>query len=200
MRESTVKCFVINCDNKSLFGKAGCQFHSGKSVFGVIPSERIDHCGACETEHGYTCPLENQQGLTSKDTNPKDAVGIKKAPMSTVPTRFVLGVGLAMMEGARKYGRHNYRIAGIRSSVYYDAFMRHMMSWYEGEDIDPDSGLSHLYKAGACLAILDDAMANEMCNDDRPPRMKNVEWVKDMNKLAGVIIEKYPESLPPYTK
>lgn len=166
----------------------------------LVPSDRLDYCVACDAEHGFECPQDKIERPEKKDTNPKDSVGIRKAPMSTVPTRFVLGVGLAMMEGARKYGRHNYRVAGIRLSVYYDAFMRHMMAWYEGEDIDPDSGLSHLYKAGACLAIIDDALANGMCTDDRPPKMKNVKWVKGMNDLAGVVIEKYPECVEPYTE
>ncbi len=24
----------------------------------IIPSPRIDYCGACKTEHGYDCPLD----------------------------------------------------------------------------------------------------------------------------------------------
>ncbi|SVD92517.1 uncharacterized protein METZ01_LOCUS445371, partial [marine metagenome] len=30
------------------------------------------------------------------------------------------------MEGAIKYGRHNYRIAGVRASVYIDATIGHL--------------------------------------------------------------------------
>ena len=39
-----------------------------------------------------------------KETNPKDAVGIKKAPISTVSGAVMAELGLAMMEGALKYG------------------------------------------------------------------------------------------------
>ena len=83
-----------------------------------------------------------------KATNPKDAVGIKKVPLSTVSSKVIMEMGLGMLEGARKYGRHNYRVAGVRASVYYDACMRHLMAWWEGEDIDPDSGLHHIIKVG----------------------------------------------------
>ena len=92
-----------------------------------------------------------------KDTNPKDAIGISKAPLSTVSAAVLMEVGVAMLEGASKYGRHNYRAAGVRASVYYDALMRHAMAWWEGEDLDPDSGMSHITKAITTLVVLRDA-------------------------------------------
>jgi len=137
--------------------------------------------------------------LESKDTNPKDSVGIKKVPISVLSAPVIMEVGLAMMEGARKYGRHNYRVAGVRASVYYDAFMRHTMAWWEGEDIDPDSGLSHISKALACLFVLRDSMMLGNWVDDRPPKHKD-GWVQDMNEKAKKIIDLYPNSLEAYTE
>lgn len=138
--------------------------------------------------------------MNEKETNPKDAVGIKKVPMSCVSMPVVMEMALGMMEGARKYGRHNYRVAGVRASVYYDAAMRHLAAWWEGQDIDPDSGLSHIAKAMSCLHVLRDAMLNDMWTDDRPPKFKNQEWVAEMNKKAAEIIEKYPDAIPPFTE
>ena len=134
-----------------------------------------------------------------KETNPKDSVGIKKVPFSTVPSEVVAEIGLAMLEGARKYGRHNYRIAGVRSSVYYDALFRHITAWWEGEDIDPDSGLNHVIKALSTLTVLRDAMINDKLTDDRPPSLK-AGWVTELNKKAAEIIDKHPDSLPPFVK
>jgi len=136
---------------------------------------------------------------SKKDTNPKDAVGTKKVPFSTVSAPVVAEIGLAMLEGARKYGRHNYRAVGVRGSVYYDAFLRHIMAWWEGEDIDPDSGLNHVTKALACLVVLRDSMLIGNWTDDRPPKVKD-GWVKNLNKSAEEIIEKYPNALEPYTQ
>lgn len=138
--------------------------------------------------------------MNEKETNPKDAVGIKKVPMSCVSMPVVMEMALGMMEGARKYGRHNYRVAGVRASVYYDAAMRHLAAWWEGQDIDPDSGLSHIAKAMSCLHVLRDAMLNDMWTDDRPPKFKNQEWVAEMNKKAAEIIEKYPDAISPFTE
>lgn len=133
-----------------------------------------------------------------KETNPKDAVGTAKVPMSTVPLPVLMELGLAMMEGARKYRRHNYRIAGIRASVYFDAAMRHLFAWWEGEDTDPDSGLSHIVKTIATLVVLRDAQMAGKCTDDRPP-VVHKDFVKRMNELAKQIIEKYPDGKEPYT-
>ena len=137
-------------------------------------------------------------GDNTKETNPKDSVGIRKVPMSTVPSGVMLEVGLAMLEGARKYGRHNYRSTGVRGSVYYDAAFRHLTSWWEGEDIDPDSQLSHVTKAIATLCVLRDGMINGNWQDDRPPRMQK-GWVNELNKKAGEIVDKYPNPPEPHT-
>lgn len=137
--------------------------------------------------------------ITNKDTNPKDAVGTKKVPFSTISAPVMAEVGLAMLEGARKYGRHNYRVAGVRASVYYDANLRHLMAWWEGEDIDPDSSLNHVTKAIAGLMVLRDSMLMENWVDDRPPKVKK-GWVPKLNKVAKSIIEKYPDPLDPYTE
>ena len=136
--------------------------------------------------------------LTSKDTNPKDAVGTAKVPMSTVSAAVMAEMGLGMLEGARKYGRHNYRIAGVRASVYYDATMRHLMAWWEGENLDPESGLSHITKALTALAVLRDAQINNKQFDDRPPSI-NKNWVEEYNNVAAGIIKKYPNAVAPYT-
>lgn len=126
-----------------------------------------------------------------KASNPKDAVGTKKVPFSTVPAPFVAEVGLAMLEGALKYGRHNYRVIGVRTSVYYDAALRHLNAFWEGQDIDPDSGLPHIIKAAACLAVLRDSQLMGNVVDDRPPSHKE-DWQTKLNEKAANLIDKYP--------
>lgn len=140
-----------------------------------------------------TGPLENKV----KDSNPKDAVGVRKVPMSTVSGPVMMELGLAMMEGARKYGRHNYRDIGVRSSVYYDAAMRHLVAWWEGEDTDPDSEISHLTKAIATIMVIRDAQLHNKVVDDRPPKSPK-GWVNYMNTIASKIIDRYPGAKEPH--
>jgi hypothetical protein len=134
----------------------------------------------------------------TKDTNPKDAIGIKKPPVTTIPLNVLAEVGVGMLEGSMKYGRHNYRVAGVRASVYVDATWRHLMSFWEGEDIDPDSGLSHVTKAICSLVVLRDAMMNDMWHDDRPPIPH--EFMKELQAAVTKLLEKYPDPVAPYTK
>lgn len=49
--------------------------------------------------------------------------------------------------GAKKYSRGNYR-KGYPMSLSFSAMMRHIVAWQSGEDLDPESGLSHLAHAG----------------------------------------------------
>lgn len=136
----------------------------------------------------------------SKPTNPKDAVGIKKVPFHVVPMRVIAGLGLALLEGARKYGSFNWRVAGVRASVYFDAMHRHMGAWWEGQDIDPDSGLSHVDKAIASLVVLRDSMLQGNWVDDRPVRGSDLKWVDSANGKAAEIIERYPDAKAPFTQ
>lgn len=122
-----------------------------------------------------------------KETNPKDAIGVKKAPMSCVSMPVILELGVAMLEGAKKYGRFNYRKIGVRASVYFDAAMRHLFAWYEGEDTDQDSGMSHLVKAMTTMMVLRDAQMRNKMVDDRPPGTSG--FVQALNKKAKVIVE-----------
>lgn len=152
-------------------------------------------------ERHFQATAEPQQepfDPTRKDTNPKDAVGVRKAPLSCIPTNVLFEVGVGMLEGARKYGRHNWRVIGVRSSVYYDAAMRHLAQWWEGENIDADSGIHHVAKAIACLMVLRDAQIRKMCQDDRPPC--SGDWMEELNKAAAAVIDKYPDAESPFTE
>lgn len=130
----------------------------------------------------------------SKPTNPKDAIGIRKAPLSTLPMNVVAEMGAAMLEGAAKYGRHNYRGVGVRASVYFDATMRHLIAWWEGEDTDPDSGLSHITKAMVSLAVLRDSMMQDKCEDDRPPR--SAPFYPELNERCGRVLDQHADKSP----
>ncbi len=128
--------------------------------------------------------------MSSKPTNPKDAVGSTKPPLSTIPAPVLFELGNALFEGHLKYGGHNWRAMGVRAGVYYDACMRHLASWWAGEDTDPDSGMHHVTKAIAGLVILRDAMIHDMLNDDRPPKSP-ADWMADAKKRTLEIIARY---------
>lgn len=129
------------------------------------------------------------------EANPKDAVGARKIPFSVLPWRVLHRVALAMLEGACKYGRHNYRAAGVRASVYFDAVVaRHLSAWWEGEDIDADSGLSHIDKAISGLMVMRDSMLQGNFVDDRP--LSGALDFAELNAAAAALIDKHADKAP----
>lgn len=142
-----------------------------------------------------------EPGRATKDTNPKDAIGVTKSPVSTVPAYVVAELGLAMLEGALKYGRHNYRVTGVRASVYFDALRRHIDDWWEGVDFDADSAanLSNLTKAIACLTVLRDAQMQGKLTDDRPPPSPQGTRER-LNVVTKQLLEAFPDPKPPHTR
>jgi hypothetical protein len=102
------------------------------------------------------------------EANPKQAYGDKKVPLQFVPPVAEVYLGLALKEGARKYGAYNWRDTSVESMTYIGAARRHIGAFLDGEDIDPESGNPHLAHAMASLAILVDAQENGTLIDNRP--------------------------------
>lgn len=107
---------------------------------------------------------------TSLGANPKQAFGDRKVPLHLVPTPAMVAIAMGLKDGARKYGPYNWRTLDVETQTYVGAALRHLMAWQDGEDIDPDSGNSHLAHAMASLAILVDAMESGNVIDNRPPK------------------------------
>lgn len=132
-----------------------------------------------------------------KNTNPKDLIGSDKMPMHLFPMTATVYGTLALLDGALKYGRANWRAAGVRASIYYDACLRHLTKWFEGETIDPESGLPHLAHAIACITILIDATEAGMLKDDRMYQGGYLNTLKklvpEVKRLKEVHKEKNPK-------
>lgn len=104
----------------------------------------------------------------AKPTNPKDEIAsASKVPLHLWPQTATVYGALALLAGRQKYGRSNWREAGVRATVYKDALDRHMGLWFEGEDYDSETELPHLGHALACLAILVDTIESGKFVDDR---------------------------------
>jgi hypothetical protein len=105
-----------------------------------------------------------------KPSNPKDMIGSDKLPLHLWPATATAMGCIGFLNGLLKYGRANFRVHGIRASIYIDAAKRHLDAWFEGEECDPDDGVPHLSAALACIGIVVDALAAGKLNDDRNVR------------------------------
>lgn len=102
--------------------------------------------------------------------NPKQAFGDKKVPLGFVPPAAIIYMGLAMADGARKYGPYNWRDKPIEAMTYIHAALRHIYEYLDGVDNASDSGKPHLAHALACLGLLADATEHGNLIDNRPLR------------------------------
>lgn len=71
-----------------------------------------------------------------------------------------------MTFGAKKYAAHNWR-GGISWSRLIDACLRHVHAFNAGENMDPETGLSHLAHARCCLGFLLEYTQTHKELDDR---------------------------------
>jgi len=106
--------------------------------------------------------------LADDTANPKDRIGSRKPQLHTVPASANILEAAVLTLGASKYGAFNWRETKVSASVYVSALLRHLSQWFDGEDADTESGVSHLAHARANLSILIDAMHCETLIDDRP--------------------------------
>ena len=91
--------------------------------------------------------------LVSKDDKlkaRKDDVG--KLPMDLIPPEAERMEAEVLAHGL-KYGPHNWR-GGLQYSRLIAALMRHFSAWRMGEDLDPESGLSHMAHVRAISGFL----------------------------------------------
>jgi hypothetical protein len=103
------------------------------------------------------------------DSNLKTAAAIGKPTFEAIPPIAIFGLGAAMADGAKKYGRYNWRSTEVTASVFYNAMLRHLFAWWSGEDYALDSLIHHLNHLQASAAIIQDAQLHNVFNDDRNP-------------------------------
>jgi len=123
-------------------------------------------------------------------TNPKDILGAKKISLTKIPSTALLHEAQAMMNGADKYGSYNWRAKSVLASIYVDAALRHLLSWFEGQEVAEDSGVHHLGHARACLGILLDALETGNLVDDRPVCGQPDSFDKTQSRLAEIVKKK----------
>lgn len=76
-----------------------------------------------------------------------------KLPVNLLSTEALNQTAAVLKFGADKYHAHNWR-DGFVWSRPLAAAMRHIMAFNDGEDRDPESGLSHLAHAACCIMFL----------------------------------------------
>ena len=118
--------------------------------------------------------------------------GRKQAQLGAIDPTALRTVAEVAGHGTEKYARYNF-LRGYDWSLSYDALQRHLLAFWAGEDIDPESGLAHLgHAAWHCLALLA-FMQRQIGTDDRPqvgpaPMTPMEELAWSLTKRAQIIV------------
>lgn len=110
---------------------------------------------------------------------PVDGGGMRsnsgKVPISLCPNSTIYAISKVMEFGSHKYEPNNWR-RGMKWSIPYDCAMRHLTTWFDGDTLDSESKLNHLYHVAANIAMLIEYEKTFADGDDRPvkfnPRKK----------------------------
>lgn len=113
----------------------------------------------------------------------------EKPDLSLFSRVWLLGVGAVLTFGKRKYAAHNWR-KGIEISRLISAALRHILAFNAGEDLDPETGLSHLDHASCCIMFARELIETRPDLDDRykGPKKEISDPVDLAKHIAGVLV------------
>ena len=133
-------------------------------------SGECDKCG----EHCLDCTC-GPNGTSLKPTEGKK-FDTDKVRLELLPPELLFAVGEILTFGAAKYADRNWEL-GMSWSRVYGALMRHMWAWWGGKgpttenfvfgSLDLETGKSHLWHAGCCIAFLITYEERKIGEDDR---------------------------------
>lgn len=79
---------------------------------------------------------------------------INKPRLSLLPPQSLWGIVDVLEYGANKYRVDNWKHVDNARERYFNACMRHIYAWFNGYELDDESGLPHLAHAICCLIFL----------------------------------------------
>lgn len=126
-----------------------CHFHASGGEWGT----------ACQVALSAVAqPAEKPAGGTKHDDG--------KVPLALLPFDGLTEVGKVLQFGAKKYAPDNWR-GGFTWRRLISATLRHVFAFAKGEDVDPETGISHLAHAICCLLFLLEHQLHKLGTDDR---------------------------------
>jgi hypothetical protein len=92
----------------------------------------------------------------------------EKVRLDLMPFDALVEVGEILTFGAAKYDARNWE-KGMAWGRLLGASLRHLFAWGRGENLDPETGKSHLAHAACCILFLLAYEKRGIGEDDRLP-------------------------------
>lgn len=107
-----------------------------------------------------------------------------KSKIHYIPTEIILGMGHAFEMGAEKHGPYSFRDNPIDYTELIDSASRHLLAFMDGEDLDTESGLPHLWHCACNIAMLEWTRVNASEKDDRPNKSLGRQLINGMKEIT----------------
>lgn len=133
-----------------------------KATYGTRPDDA--HPGSAISAPTYGDPGRE---IRIVDPTTGGEKGQKLARTDLLPADALLLIAEHYGRGAAKYEARNWE-RGYLWSLSYAALLRHLLAWWDGEDIDPETGSSHAVAVAWHALALVTFEARHIGTDDRP--------------------------------
>ena len=124
------------------------------------------------------------------------AEGIKydsaKPRMNLLPPKAIIEVSKVLTFGAEKYDAENWRKLDDLQNRYTAGALRHIFAHMDGEQLDPETKLSHLAHALCCLLFkLEIELENAKIEEEKPREADTTEHTaRDQSFESDILTDK----------
>ena len=96
----------------------------------------------------------------------------EKPQLYLLPPQSITEVGKVLTFGAKKYDAHNWRKVDDLQNRYSSAALRHIFAHMDGEELDEETGYSHLAHAMCCLLF---KLEDELLGESEEERTREID-------------------------
>ena len=99
-----------------------------------------------------------------------------KPKMNLLPPKAILEVAKVLTFGAEKYDAENWRKLDDLQNRYTAGALRHIFAHMDGEELDPETNLSHLAHALCCLLFKLEIKLEERIKEEESRETDSTEY------------------------
>ena len=115
----------------------------------------------------------------------------EKPKMNLLPPKAIVEISKVLTFGAEKYDAENWRKLDDLQNRYTAGALRHIFAHMDGEDLDPETNLSHLAHAMCCLLFKLEIELEERIKEEELRESNTTEHTaRDQSFESDILTEK----------
>ena len=115
----------------------------------------------------------------------------EKPKMNLLPPKAIVEISKVLTFGAAKYDAENWRKLDDLQNRYTAGALRHIFAHMDGEQLDPETNLSHLAHAMCCLLFKLEIELEERFEEEKPRETDSTEHTaRDQSFESDILAEK----------